>query len=420
MLHAIKTDSAGRQTADMSRAIEACVHCGFCLPTCPTYVVLGEEMNSPRGRIFLMKETLEGRLAADDVKPFIDQCLGCLACETSCPSGVPYGELITPYRAWSEPRRTWTWFEGARRTLLLQTLPFPRRFRAAMVLAGLARPFRTLMPARMRPLFDLVPQRVPPRDPLPGIIPARSPRRGRVALLAGCAQQVLAPGINRATVRVLAENGIETVIPRGQGCCGALAMHVGEQKSALAAARRNLLAFPKDVDAIVTNTAGCGSGIREYGLLFRGLPEEKAALAFAALTVDVSVYLDRIGLVPPPALPAMKVAYHDACHLGHAQAVRSEPRRLLSQIGGLQVLEPADWEICCGSAGTYNLEHPALAATLGRRKAENLIATGADAIATGNIGCMTQIRQHFRLLGRQIPVLHTVELLARAYESRGR
>ena len=417
MLHAIKKESAGRQTADMSRAIEACVHCGFCLPTCPTYVILGEEMNSPRGRIFLMKETLEGRLAADDVKPFIDQCLGCLACETSCPSGVSYGELITPYRAWSEPRRTRTWFERARRALLLQTLPYPRRLRAVLALAGLARPFRPLMPARMQPLLDLIPARIPPGDPLPEVIPARSPRRGRVALLAGCAQQVLAPGINRATVRVLAENGIETVIPRGQGCCGALAMHVGEQKAALSAARRNLLAFPNDVDAIITNAAGCGSGIREYGLLFHGLPEEETARAFAARTLDVSVYLDRIGLVPPPALPAMKVAYQDACHLGHAQAVRSEPRRLLSQIGGVQVLEPADWEICCGSAGTYNLEHTELAATLGRRKAENLIATGAEAIATGNIGCMTQIQQHLRLLGRQIPVLHVVELLARAYES---
>ena len=417
MLHAIKKESAGRQTADMSRAIEACVHCGFCLPTCPTYVILGEEMNSPRGRIFLMKETLEGRLTADEVKPFIDQCLGCLACETSCPSGVHYGELITPYRSWSEPRRTPTWFERARRTLLLQTLPYPRRLRAALALAGLARPFRPLMPARLRLLLDLVPARNPPGDSLPEIIPARSPRRGRVALLAGCAQQVLAPGINRATVRVLAENGIETVIPRGQGCCGALAMHVGEQEAALTAARRNLLAFPNDVDAIITNAAGCGSGVREYGLLFRGLPEEETARAFAARTVDVSVYLNRIGLVPPPALPAMKVAYQDACHLAHAQAVRSEPRRLLSQIGGVQVLEPADWEICCGSAGTYNLEHPELAATLGRRKAESLIATGAEAIATGNIGCMTQIQQHLRLIGRQIPVLHIVELLARAYES---
>jgi len=417
MLHAIKKGSGGRQTADMSRAIEACVHCGFCLPTCPTYVALGEEMNSPRGRIFLMKETLEGRLTADEVKPFIDQCLGCLACETSCPSGVSYGELITPYRAWSEPKLTRGWLERARRALLLQTLPYPRRFRAALALARLARPFRSWMPARMRPLIDLIPERVPPADPLPEIIPAGGPRRGRVALLTGCAQQVLAPGVNRATVRVLAENGVETVIPRAQGCCGALAMHVGEQNAALGAARRNLLAFPNDVDAIITNAAGCGSGLHEYGLLFHGLPEEETARAFAARTLDVSVYLDRLGLVPPPAGLDLKVAYHDACHLGHAQSVRNEPRHLLSQIGGVQVLEPAEWEICCGSAGTYNLEHPELADTLGRRKAENLVATQADVIATGNIGCMMQVRRHLQLLGRQVPVLHIVELLARAYES---
>jgi glycolate oxidase iron-sulfur subunit len=241
-----------------------------------------------------------------------------------------------------------------------------------------------------------------------------------VALLAGCAQQVLAPDINRATLRVLAENGVEGVIPRGQGCCGALAMHVGEEEKARGSARRNLAAFPKDVDAIVTNAAGCGSGLREYGQLFRGQPEEAQAEAFAARTEDVCAFLDRLGFVPPRGSGrTQKVAYHDACHLAHAQRVRTAPRRLLQAVPGLELVEPAEWEICCGSAGTYNLEHPETAKTLGRRKAENLLATGAEMIATGNIGCLMQITTHLNLLGRPLPIVHTVEVLARAYAAGG-
>jgi glycolate oxidase iron-sulfur subunit len=372
-------------------------------------------MNSPRGRIVLMKETLEGHLTADEVKPFVDQCLGCVACETSCPSGVPYGELISSYRAWAEPKRQRTWIDRVRRTLLLKTLPYPRRLRVALVLGQLARPLRGLLPNSVRPAVDLIPWRLPPANPLPELNPARGPRRGRVALLLGCAQQVLAPEINRATVRVLTENGIEVVIPRAQGCCGALAMHVGEQASALRHARQNLSAFPDDVDAVITNAAGCGSGLHEYGLLFSGLPEAERARAFADRAIDVCAFLDRLGLIPPPAMRPLKVAYHDACHLAHAQGIRSEPRRLLAKIPGVQVVEPAEWEICCGSAGTYNLEQPELAARLGRRKADNLAATGAQLIVTGNIGCITQIQQHLRGRGLELPVIHTIELLARAY-----
>jgi glycolate oxidase iron-sulfur subunit len=373
-------------------------------------------MNSPRGRIILMKETLEGRFTPEQTKPYIDRCLGCLACETSCPSGVPYGQLLTPFRAWAEPRRERGFMDRLRRGLLLATIPHPARFRLAAAFGRWARPLAGLMPKELRPMLELVPGRLPPADPLPEVFPALGPRRARVALLAGCAQQVLAPGINRASLEVLAANGVEVVIPRGQACCGALALHIGEEASAKATARRNLAAFPTDVDAILTNASGCGSGLREYGLLFHGQPEEAAAQTFVALTSDISSFLDRLGLVAPPApARAVKVAYHDACHLAHAQKVRAAPRALLRQVPGLELVEPAEWEICCGSAGSYNLEQPETAAILGRRKALNLLETGAELVATGNIGCLTQIEAHLRLLQRPLPILHTVEILARAY-----
>jgi glycolate oxidase iron-sulfur subunit len=418
MQHAISKDRAGAHANEMIHAVEACVHCGFCLPTCPTYVVLGEEMNSPRGRIILMKAALEGRLGVEETKPYIDCCLGCLACETSCPSGVPYGELITPFRAWAEPRRRRAPGDRLRRRLLLAVLPHPVRFRAAAVAGRFCRPLRRLFPAAWRPMLDLIPGNLPPRFAMPRTVPAVGRRRARVALLAGCAQQVLSPGINRATLRVLAENGVEVVVPPGQACCGALAMHIGEEAAARATARRNLAAFPRDVDAVVTNASGCGSGLREYGLLFKGQPEEREAEAFAARAEDVCTFLDRLGLLPPPSAGrAVKVAYHDACHLAHAQRERAAPRRLLKAVPGLELVEPAEWEICCGSAGTYNLEQPEVAGALGRRKAENLLATGAEMIATGNIGCLTQIGAHLSILGRPLPIVHTVEILARAYES---
>ncbi len=416
MLHEIKKDSAGPRTEAMAHAVASCVHCGFCLPTCPTYAELGEEMNSPRGRIVLMKQALEGRLSADEVKPFVDRCLGCLACETACPSGVRYGELLMPYRAWSEPRRSRSWIERLRRRVILLTLPFPGRFKAAVALARMARPVRALLPGALRPMLELAPRTVPPSDPLPAFSAPNGPRRARIALLSGCAQQVLAPGINRAAQRVLNANGVEVVVPRGQACCGALAMHIGEGQAACRTARRNLEVFPRDVDAILTTAAGCGSGLKEYPLLFRGLPEEGRAEQFAELSSDICAFLERLGAVPPPALPRkVRVAYHDPCHLAHAQQVRAAPRRLLALIPGLELVEPAEWEICCGSAGTYNLEQPQVAASLGRRKAENLLANGAEFVATGNIGCLTQIDAHLKRLGRPIPILHTLEILERAY-----
>jgi glycolate oxidase iron-sulfur subunit len=400
----------------MVRAVESCVHCGFCLPTCPTYKVLGEEMDSPRGRIVLMKEALEGHLSAADVLPYVDRCLGCLACETSCPSGVRYGELLMPFRALAEGQRVRRWTERLQRRLLLSVLPYPARFRLALRLGTAVRPLRRLLPARLRAALALLPARVPPRAPLGALHPARGSRRARVALLAGCAQAVLAPGINAATVRVLVRNGVEVVVPSRQACCGALSLHAGDESRALSLARSNLAAFPSDVDAVLANAAGCGSGMMEYPLLFRGLPEEERARAFAARVQDASVFLDALGIEAPPPLPRpLRLAYHDACHLAHAQGVRAAPRRLLAKVANLEVLEPRAWEICCGSAGTYNLEHPDIAAELGRRKAQDLLDTGAEAIAAGNIGCLVQIERHMRSLGASMPVVHTLEILDWAY-----
>ncbi len=417
MRHSIPVDELEPQAENMASAIGSCVHCGFCLPSCPTYVTMGEEMDSPRGRIFLMKEVLEGELELETALPFIDNCLGCQACVTSCPSGVEYGELITPFRAYAEERRKRPAMERAQREMILRTLPYPARFRLAARLGRLGRPFARLMPDTLGAMLRLLPATLPKAQPLPEVHPAEGTRRARVGLLAGCAQQVLAPDIGWATLRVLARNGVETVIPRGQRCCGALAMHTGASERAKPLARRNLKAFPPDVDAIVTNAAGCGSGMQEYGLLLKGGPEHEAAERFADRVVDVSVFLDALGLsAAPPAMPApTKVAYHDACHLAHAQGVRNAPRALLEAVENLTLVEPDEWEICCGSAGTYNVEKPDTAAELGERKARNLLATGAQLIATGNIGCLTQIQTHLRALGHELPVVHTLQVLDQAY-----
>jgi glycolate oxidase iron-sulfur subunit len=301
-----------------------------------------------------------------------------------------------------------------------ETLPYPTRFRLAATAGRLAAPLRPHLPAPLSAMLDLLPERLPPAaQPLPYLYKCEGKPKAHVALLAGCVQQVLAPDINWATLRVLARNGIEVVIPHDQGCCGSLMMHEGDDATARKLARRNLRAFPRDVDAVITNAAGCGSGMKEYGLLFKGDPDEEEARAFASRVRDVSEFLVDFEIESAPLPEPARLAYHDACHLAHAQGIADAPRRLLRSIPNLDVVEIPEGELCCGSAGTYNVEQPELAGKIGERKAQNILRTGADAVAAGNIGCMVQILTHMARLGRSLPVLHTVEVLDRAYRHEG-
>ena len=417
MQHTIDLTKIGPRAEAMSQAIQACVHCGFCLAACPTYRVLGEEMNSPRGRIYLMKGALEEKIPLQDVQPYIDRCLGCVACVPACPSGVEYGELLIGFRALTEPDRRQSLTDRAARKMITATLPHPNRFRLAAQAGKVGQVFKGLMPEKMGAMLDLVPPDLPKAETLPALYPAKGARRARVALLSGCVQTVLDPHINWATLRVLAENGVETVIPQGQGCCGSILMHIGEDEQAQHLAAQNLSVFPDDVDAIITNAAGCGSGMKEYGLLFQGQPEEAQATQFAAKVQDISLFLDELGLKPPPALAhPLKVAYHDACHLLHAQGVHDAPRNLLAAIPNVTRLELNDDGLCCGSAGTYNLEQPQIANELGRRKVDCILSTGAEAVVSGNIGCLTQIQTHLALQSKPLQLYHTVQLLDLAYQ----
>lgn len=421
MQHSIPVDVLGPQGAAMARAVETCVHCGICLATCPTYRVLGDENDSPRGRIILMKEQLEGRIELEAMLPHIDRCLGCMACVTACPSGVEYGHLLAPFRARANRLRRRPVLDQVAHVVVHQTLPYRKRFGAAARLGAVARPLRGMMPGQFDAMLGLLPGSLPAGIALPELIPAEGKRRARVAFLAGCVQPVLAPQINLATLRVLARNGVEVVIPRGQGCCGSLSIHTGEQVQARELARANLRAFPRDVDAVVSNVAGCGSGMREYPLLFAGDRDEPVARAFTEKVKDVSVFLFDLGLEPPPPLSLpVRAAYHDACHLAHAQRVTAEPRALLAAVGNLTILEIPEGELCCGSAGTYNMEQPQIAEQLGNRKAGNILSTGAQAVITGNIGCLTQIRSRLAAQGRPLPVWHTMEVLDQAYRGAGR
>ena len=417
MQHSIQPQKLGPLGEPMAHAVQACVHCGFCLAACPTYAELGQEMDTPRGRIILMKQVLEGNLAWENAKPHIDRCLGCLACEPACPSGVPYRDLISPFRTLAQPHFKRSIGEKLRRVLASQTIPYPSRFRAVAFAGGLAKKLRPLIPAVLRPMIDLVPSSVPRAHRLPRVAPAVGERRGRVALLTGCAQQVLDPDINIATIEVLTRNGIEVVVPAEQGCCGGLAWHTGDLEAARSFARKNLKAFPADVDAIITNAAGCGSAMHEYHLMLRGTDDEKSANVFRKRVLDVSVYLQRLGLRETPrgfGRP-QKIAYHDACHLANAQGVRREPRQLLRAIPGVEIFELADAHLCCGSAGTYNLDQPEIAESLGEKKARAVLATGAEVLASGNIGCLTQLRVHLAKNGSQLPVRHTMQVLRDSY-----
>jgi glycolate oxidase iron-sulfur subunit len=416
MEHKIDPQAVGiPQASAMTHAISTCVHCGFCLPACPTYQVLQEEMDSPRGRIVLMRGVLENQIPLDQATAHLDRCLGCLGCVTACPSGVPYGELITSFRDYSEDKRSRPLIDRLTRTLANETLPHARRFRWAVAMSGLARPLASVLPKPLRAMLGLAPKRLARHVPIPRLTAARGTKRGRVALLVGCVQQELEPDINMATIRVLSENGFEVVVPARQSCCGALGMHTGMGESARRLAAKNFGLFQDSYDAIITNAAGCGSGIKEYELLFRDHRLQDEAIKFSKQVRDISEFLDGVGLVPPRGFEReRKLAYHDACHLAHAQGIVSEPRRLLGQIPGVKILEIPNGDQCCGSAGTYNIEQPEIADRLGQLKAESIHSLAADAVVLGNIGCMVQIRNHLARL-RSIPVYHTVQILDQAY-----
>ncbi len=403
-------------TAEANRILRACVHCGLCTATCPTYQVLGDELDSPRGRIYLMKEMLErGRDPDPATVKHIDRCLSCLACMTTCPSGVHYRHLVDHARAYIEARHRRPAAERLLRRTLAWVLPHPMRFRLALRAARVARPFGRWLPdARLRAMVALAPARVPPASRMedPGTHPARGPRRMRVGLLTGCAQRALGPGINEAAIRLLTRLGAEVAIP-DQGCCGALCHHMGRQAEAQAQAGRDVRAFAglhaeAPLDAIVVTASGCGTTVKDWGHLLARTPDEEAARAMGALARDVTEVLHAL---EPPALPpnGIRVAYHAACSLQHGQRVREEPKALLRG-AGFAVVEPQDAHLCCGSAGTYNLLQPAIAGELGARKAARLEAAGGpggpDVIAAGNLGCMVQIGPR-----TGVPVVHTAELL---------
>lgn len=406
-----------------------CVHCGLCTASCPTYVELGNENDSPRGRIYLMRAVTDRRLElTDDVRRHLELCLDCRACETACPSGVQYGKLIEPFRVAMEQTgdkgaKSADWFH---RTILFGIFPYPRRMRLALAPARLAQRLGlvdfarrigllALLPARLRQLVDMLPPPAKQEPELPEFLPAKGPRRAKVALFTGCVADVLFRSTHWATARVLAENGCDVYIPRGQACCGAIHFHAGASEPAREMADRNLAAFNLDeLDAVIVNVAGCGAMLKDYGHHWHDGSEE-ARRKFAAKIKDVSEYLDALGLVPPKGEIRATAAYHDACHLGHAQKIREAPRRLLAQIPGLMLRELPETELCCGAAGTYNLTEPEMAGRLSRRKLVNIAKTGAEIVLTANAGCLLQIGREARQQGLPIEVLHPIDILDRSY-----
>jgi glycolate oxidase iron-sulfur subunit len=400
-------------TARSNEILRSCVHCGFCTATCPTYQVLGDELDSPRGRIYLIKDMLEqGRPADARTVRHIDRCLSCLACMTTCPSGVHYMHLVDHAREYIEQTYRRPLSDRLLRWVLAKVLPYPTRFRLALLGAKIGRPFAFLMPdARLKAMLAMAPRQIPPvsRNDDPQVFPAEGPRRMRVALMTGCAQKALNTDINDATIRLLRRLGCEVVIARGQGCCGALTHHMGKATEANATAARSIAAFMAEVragglDAVVVNTSGCGTTIKDYGHMFRTDPLAADAATVAGLAVDVSELLVRLGL-PQGAPKGLRVAYHAACSLQHGQQVKTAPKDLLKR-AGFEVVEPADSHLCCGSAGTYNLMQPEISGQLKARKVRTLEAKAPQVIAAGNLGCMMQIGS-----GTTIPVVHTVELL---------
>jgi len=397
---------------EADKILRACVHCGFCTATCPTYVLLGDELDGPRGRIYLIKEMLENdRPATPAVAKHIDRCLSCLSCMTTCPSGVHYGHLVDQARHRIEETLRRPLGDWLLRAFLALVLPRPMLFRLSLIGARLARPLAGVLPGRLAGLVALAPRRLPGASAVdrPQIFPAEGARRKRVALLAGCAQQVVAPAINEATVRLLTRHGCEVVVAPGAGCCGSLTHHMG--RDALAFAKANIDAWIAEadrggLDAIVVNTSGCGVTIKDYGYMLR---EDKAyaekAKRVSALTRDVSELMAELGLEPRRGEAGGRVAYHAACSLQHGLKLREPPKALLAA-AGFTVLEVPEAHLCCGSAGTYNMLQPEIAARLQQRKVAAIASTGADFVAAGNVGCIEQIGR-----ASELPVVHTAELL---------
>ena len=400
-----------------------CVHCGFCLPTCPTYLLWGEEMDSPRGRIYLMKQIVDGEPLDETMVRHFDQCLGCMACVTACPSGVQYDKLVEATRAHVEHRHRRTPGERAARALVFGLFPYPRRLRAlrpmlrayqGTALGRLVR--RTGLVDRLPPTLAGMERLLPPvsaREDVPKVTPAQGPRRARVGLLLGCVQREFFPGVNAATARVLSAEGCDVVAPKAQGCCGALSLHSGRDDEAKAFARRTIAGFERlGVEAVVVNAAGCGSSMKDYAFVLRDDPAwADRARAFSAKVRDVSELLVELGAVAPRHPLPMAAAYHDACHLSHAQGVRAQPRELLRAVPGLELREIPEADICCGSAGVYNLFQPDAAADLGDRKASNVLGTRAEVLITANPGCLMQINAAARRAGVSLRLSHTVQVL---------
>lgn len=398
---------------EMSNAIlRSCVHCGFCTATCPTYQVLGDELDSPRGRIYLIKDMLENNRVPDAKTVLhIDRCLSCLACMTTCPSGVHYMHLVDHARAYIEDNYKRPFSDRALRWILAQILPYPMRFRVALLGAKIGRPFARLMPdARLRAMLEMAPKQIPPvsRNDDPQSFAAEVPKKMRVALMTGCAQKALNTDINDATIRLLRRLGCEVVVAKGAGCCGALTHHMGKIADSHKSAAANIHAWSAEMagdglDAIVINTSGCGTTVKDYGHMFRNDPLAAKAKAVSDITMDISEVLMKLDM--PKGTQDLTVAYHAACSLQHGQKIKTYPKDLLKR-AGFRVVEPADSHLCCGSAGTYNLMQPEISKELKARKVQMLEAKSPDVIAAGNIGCMIQIGS-----GTEVPIVHTVELL---------
>jgi glycolate oxidase iron-sulfur subunit len=396
--------------AEANGILRACVHCGFCLSSCPTYALTGDELDSPRGRIYLIKNMLERGGAPDaDTVHHIDRCLSCMSCLTACPSGVDYLHLVDTARAHIETHHRRSLADRLLRWLMATVLPRPRVFRAALTMAQPARMFRGLMPKRLRRLTEFAPKKIPRSVSLVGVHRPDGQPVKRIAMLAGCVQSVLGGGINEATIRLLTRHGCEVIVAADAGCCGALVQHMGNQSSARSQARANILAWSSiegSVDAVVVTASGCGTTVKDYGHMFADDPDmAQTAASIAAIAKDVTEIMAELGLGAAVHRSDVTVAYHDACSLQHGQGIRAEPRALLEQ-AGFKVSDIAEGQFCCGSAGTYNLLQPEMADALGVRKAGHVDATGAKVVASGNLGCMIQMA---RFTDR--PMVHTVELL---------